>query len=126
MRTNFQYKDRTSSICYYCGELPQSVDHCPAIAEVDRKGIEYFKKERIPLILISACYECNQILSDHSIHTLSARKLFIKKALLKKYKKILAMPTWEEEELRELSDELRYHVEIGLKAKSAISLRILW
>jgi len=84
--------------CYYCGAIAGTIDHVPP-RSIRPTLIHLGLSKRIPFIEVSACHECNTMLSDHSIWTLHKRKDFIKKRLRRRYHRALASPDWSDSEL---------------------------
>jgi hypothetical protein len=49
-----------ASICYYCAAHPaQTQDHCPSLLAIASFGLDYFREQEIPLLLVPACMSCN-------------------------------------------------------------------
>jgi hypothetical protein len=48
-----------SKVCYYCGKIANTLDHCPSLLLVDAVGVSYFEERAIPFVLIPACGNCN-------------------------------------------------------------------
>jgi hypothetical protein len=99
--------------CVYCGLLATDKEHV-----FPRSWIEEMKKMKemgfdvkVPKeIIVPSCRECNLIASDFVFSSLKEKKTYIRKKLLKKYKKFLTTPTWSDEEIQELSGRLREQV----------------
>lgn len=110
--------------CVYCGLYGSTIDHIPpktARAVIISSG-EY---KHYPFMTVRSCKECNcSILGARSLWTLHERKIFVKKAIKRRYKKILALPDWTEEELEELSPKMVDHIKKGLELKKLTLQRI--
>lgn len=70
--------------------------------------------------IVPACRECNGLLGDVALHTVSSRKTYLIGMYWKRYRKLLASPEWEECELEELGDSLRKTITDQLRKKEEI------
>lgn len=86
--------------CIYCGDIPQTVDHVPALNWLYCLGSEYFKK--IPIVTVPACKRCNAWLGDKPYHTIRQRKGYIATKLRQVFDRIMASPKWEDDEIEEM------------------------
>lgn len=113
-------------ICYYCGLPADVIDHViPKIVLKSHDAVGHdIRKNRT--LTVPACRECNSLLSASVQKTLQERKRELKIRLKRKYKKLLIMPEWNEEELSELSPRLRQYIEASQKHKQLVKLRILY
>ena len=117
---------KTKGGCYYCGLPEEVLDHAPPLAAIrDLGGPDELVKLGLKLLKVAACKECNAILHDVPIASLARRKLFVQEKMRKKYKKLLTMPKWTEQELQELSPQLRETVRRSLIARVVIQLRLI-
>jgi hypothetical protein len=111
MRTHLTYKrlyiDGDKYQCVYCGELADTMEHCPPVSLVG-PDIEERYKDR--LILVPACHECNSALGDRYLLTLENRADFLVSFYKKKYKKFDRVVAWDLEELEELDGGLQQYV----------------
>jgi hypothetical protein len=94
-------------LCVYCGQKKEQLDHCPPLAWMGAYGSEYFISKKIPILLVAACRDCNQILSDHPYFTVRQRKGYIAASLREKFAKELQNPMWIADEIGELGRGLR-------------------
>lgn len=100
--------------CTYCGDRGNTLDHVIPVSwrkDIDRKSntvSDNTKKETC----IPACNECNSLLNNFYLHTISKRAEYIAEKLSIRHKKILSSPTWSEDELSELERNLRNFVKI--------------
>lgn len=112
--------------CVYCGELAEVWDHVPPISWADSVDRE---ATRVWFACLPACGECNVILSDRPIFEISARCWETKKGLRRKYRKVLQMPEWEEEELAALTPAMRLdvtrHLALARQIRKRISFPVL-
>ena len=91
-----------NSRCYYCGVPATCMDHFPPIVLYETGGEAW---------LIPSCTECNSILGSDFHYTLEQRKAHVKYQLEKRYKKVLAIPEWTDDELIDMEYALLQHIE---------------
>lgn len=110
--------------CTYCGLVADSIDHIPpqCMRVVLRDLGEYIG----PWKEVPACRWCNSTLGSLALLTIRERRAHIKKALRKKFKSVLSIPTWREENLAELSPGLRAYVIEGIELSRLIRARLAW
>jgi hypothetical protein len=96
--------------CVYCGDLANTEDHFPP-ASCTNSGF-----------LLPCCKECNGFAGTD----FCKRAEMVKKKIEKKYKKILAMPEWDWEELRKIKANLRKEIKKCLEQKKSAQLRLAW
>lgn len=77
-------------------------------------------------IEVRACRECNSALSDEGGWTLTERKRYVKKWIVRRYARLLGMPDWEPEELLDLGPNLSTYVCSGVFRKRVIERRLKW
>ena len=119
----------TKNRCYYCGQKADSIDH--VIPQAMLRQLAALSDEQITksvlrkrALKVWACRECNCLASDSIQDSLVERRQFVKKKLIKRYRKILALPKWSEDELGELGYVLRQHIELHAKIQEYIKARI--
>lgn len=111
--------------CWYCGVPSDTIDHVPPQSVrpylVDRK-----LDGRYPFIEVWCCRECNSLLGARAIWNVHRRKVYIKKALARRYRRILATPPWSDAELAELGRGLQPTVLLGLALQDRVRQRLKW
>jgi 5-methylcytosine-specific restriction endonuclease McrA len=117
--------------CYYCGEIANTVDHVIPKSLLDK--INSLEDEEVAQELkskrkltVPACKECNCVLSNSFQRSLQERKTHLKKRLRRRYKKLLEMPNWAEDELKEIGPNLRHYILAGISKKESIERRLRW
>jgi len=115
--------------CYYCGMPALTIDHTiPKIIlkslAGQRKVLEELIGER--KLTVSSCRECNSLLSSSYQKTLIERKSYLKFKLTYKYQKLLDMPKWTKEEIKELGPDLKQDIINTMKQKKLIQKRLKW
>lgn len=118
---NFYYKFGIPYTCSYCGDLAETMDHCIPWSVAKRNDNQ---RRNLIGFCCPACQDCQNILGNRVFSTFQDRVLFVKGKLRNRYGK--GHPVWDEEELSELSGNLRKYVE-GENYKFNLSRsRILW
>jgi len=107
----------SSDVCTYCGALATDRDH---VVPVAYQGVRYFTSSN----WVWACSECNSFLVDQMLVTVQDRAAFLAERLAKRYRRVINMPHWTQEELSELGDRMRMEVQRGLKMKRLVAQRI--
>lgn len=75
---------------------------------------------------VAACTECNSLAGAKLFITVGAKRRWLKKRLRVRYAKLLASPTWTEEEIEALGYELRTHVQRAQEARRLTMQRLRW
>jgi hypothetical protein len=118
--------------CYYCGSPANTVDHVvPRSLLADLAALS---DEAVTAVLVHpgrtmtvpACRECNCLLGSQYFSTLAARKAWLKERLRRRYRRVLQMPDWAEEELEELRYNLRVAIEASLARRDTVRQRLRW
>lgn len=102
----YQRVDAPRDKCVYCGDSASTLDHCPPLSSAplwDRRPTS-----RPRFLLAPSCAECNLILGDRHLVTLTERVEFIFRRLTSKYEKAFAL--WPEEDIREMSPEFQISI----------------
>lgn len=105
--------------CTYCGSI---VDiHRHHIMPVSTIGRRSYTDQTN---LTPACAECNVLLRDLVFESDRERKDFLIKRYRKRYRDVLNMPKWDEEDLLELSEALQLQIRAKESLRSSVSARI--
>ena len=96
-------------ICYYCGDSADTLDHTIPVSFYStiptRSGIK--SKYSDPVPVVDCCLECNTTLHNKLVTDVRDRADLIQERYAKKYKKVLSLPRWNEEDIDELGKSLR-------------------
>lgn len=114
----------TAEPCTYCGMPANTIDHVPPISA--RPILTSMGVSRWDFLEVPSCHECNSAIGAKALWTVRERKQWIKGFLSKKYKRILKMPNWTEEEISELGRGLKDHVEAFTALKKLTIGRVGW
>ena len=106
-----------ASTCFYCGQPATCMDHFPPVSQYVHGSDSW---------LVPSCSECNSLAGDSIQYTLEQRRAYVREKLSKRYRKLLNMPEWSDEELNELGESLRESVVRALHEKHHIESRISW
>jgi hypothetical protein len=109
--------------CAYCGMPAETEDHVIPITFY-QAGMDAIQMSHWRFSLVPACRECNVLASNFVFDTVSKKRRFIQERLKCRYRKILAIPFWDEDEIESLSEDFARYVKHGLKLKEIISRRI--
>lgn len=90
--------------CFYCSDTSDTVDHCPALANVYSRGIEHFRE----FLLVPCCHDCNSLAGNRAPDSLYERGQFIAKKIVVRYRAMAKRALWSEEELAELEYRTRH------------------
>ena len=118
-------------LCYYCGQPASTIDH--VIPKSILKQLTTLEDAEIThailrkrALKVSACRECNCLLSDSLQDSLTDRKQYLKQKLRKRYAKLLGIPKWEDEEMENLGYNLSSYIKMSIKKKRLIRFRLDW
>ena len=100
--------------CCYCGDPAETNDHVfPESAFKKLKATDDLAVPVEMLRLVPACMECNTLGADYVFPSYEAKRLYIKKALERRYQQALQYPGWSKPELEELEGTFRGWIESG-------------
>ena len=116
--------------CYYCGRQATQVDHVIPQSMLRQLAMstEPITMEIIKhrALTVHSCGECNTLLSNIYLESLQAKKKYLKTKLRKRYKKVLEMPRWDQDEVEELGYNLRTFVQGSIDQKELVLERLRW
>lgn len=86
--------------CCYCGVPASDFDHVVPWSwnHTGKRKTKNRNKETC----VGACSECNSLLSNYFLHSIKDRADYLSDRLALRYKDLLKMPVWSEEELDEM------------------------
>lgn len=105
-------------ICIYCGNWSSCRDH---LLPRPWTGPDY--RKQVPTV--PSCQECNLILADRVIPTITERAEYIAAKLRIRYKKLLEMPAWSDKSLLELGPNLQASVRYAEHKRRYVINRIM-
>lgn len=110
-----------SHTCTYCG-----VSHADTLDHVIPRSVggklnEGFKKTNT----VPACRECNLLLSNRLFLTVGSRAAFLAGAIEGRYRKVLRLPKWSEDELEDLSGPMRRTIKAQVALAEETRARVL-
>lgn len=111
--------------CAYCGLPADTEDHVTPLAFY-HAGLEVVDMSEMRLALVPACRECNLIAGSHVFPTVLQKRRYIQERLRCRYKKLLEIPEWSEDDLDELSLSLARYVRRSLRLREIIWRRITY
>jgi hypothetical protein len=98
------------SVCAYCGDLRQCLDHVPPISVARYLNLDELKEK---LLLYPSCTYCNSVLGKKHLFNYAERLHHLYVKTLKRIKD--ENRQWTTEELKELGPNLRGMVEVSYK-----------
>jgi len=110
--------------CTYCGVVADSMDHIPPMCMrnvLNDLGNYIGVWREVP-----SCRWCNSTLGSLALLTVHDRRAHIKSVLRRKYKRLLASPIWTEQELSEVSENLRAYIVESMKRASLVRAMVAW
>lgn len=105
---------RERGLCAYCGEYGSEAEHVVP------------KSSRLPTYTLLACGECNRIAGGLVFRSFVDKRGHIHRELRRKYRRVLRMPEWPEEEMGELGYVLRAQIEVWERARQSVRRRLEW
>jgi hypothetical protein len=120
--------------CHYCGMPAGSEDHLVSqtiagqLGSLDYRLVQRLARRMNGVVTVPACRECNSILGPGYDGSFALRKARLKRALRKRYAKLIAIPDalWTDDRLNELKGDLRAYVRAEMKKRDAVLARIAW
>lgn len=113
--------------CFYCGETADTIDHVVPISYYypgKRNNGLHLTPEYDEENLVDCCRECNCLASNKVFDSALKKKEHVQEQLIKKYKKIINMPFWSEEEISQMGYVLKKEIKIQQLARKWILNRV--
>ena len=108
-------------ICTYCSSpCGSTLDHVVprSVGGVLNEG---FKKTNT----VPSCLECNSVLGDRLFLTVGTRAAYLAGALSARYKKVLKLPKWSEDDFEDLSDAMVRSIRAQVRLADEVRCRVL-
>jgi hypothetical protein len=117
-------KLNTKLFCTYCGLPAQCLDHVIPVSHTNkkRKPSDYTMSNAVNVV--PACNDCNSSLSNFWYHAIASRAGYLAERIAVRHINLLDTPTWSEDEIAELSDNLKKIVKAKQKEKALLLDRI--
>ena len=115
---------KNGGICVYCGVRATTLDHFVPLSVVAM--LSDVLNEISGRFLVPACGECNSIAGNKVFKTIAAKRRYIQEKLRKKYRLVLVMPEWTEEQKESLGWNMKTAVAEGLAKREWIKARLSW
>jgi len=109
--------------CAYCGVVADSIDHVVPqwfIKAMQNSGVA----EALERSTVHCCRECNSLIGGKIFDTFRARKSYALDRLLVRYKKVLATPAWNRDQIEVMGPSMRSFIYASLTLKAFIALRL--
>ncbi len=106
--------------CTYCGsDSDLQREHVISATYLGTRSYDEDKQWIVP-----ACRICNLLAGSKVFFSIPDKAEYILSRYRKRYKKILSIPYWDEEELKSMGYLLRASIEGGIMAKAIINQRV--
>lgn len=112
-------------ICTYCGDIAQTVDHVIPVSFFDGKIVRSASVKNKG-VRTYACSDCNCMLSNKYFESFRERCKYVNQGIERRFKKVLNMPVWTDEEFKELGKNMRSRLAEKLNLKALVLERIRW
>ena len=107
--------------CSYCGSIhANTLDHVIPHSYDHVHNKRTYSKDKV----VPCCSECNTMLGNKLFDTISEKAAYLILKYNKKYKKLLSLPNWDEEELEEIDGRLKEKIVSSNRRKNNIKLKI--
>jgi hypothetical protein len=109
--------------CVYCGASATTIDHFVPVsfaAAVATLGVVSGK------YLVPACGECNGMANARVFVSIGAKRRYLQGRIAHRYRHILAMPDWPDDEMAQLGHMLRSSIRVALAQREYIRVRLRW
>lgn len=117
----YQYHYSKFPGCFYCGDIAQTIDHCPPISFCSVADIAWFKKNKIKFYKVQCCMSCNTRLSNRKLFRLQDRTEYITRRLEIEAEKFVI---WSKEEVKEMSPMFQKMIKGKQAMHNALMARI--
>ena len=111
-------------ICVYCGVPATTIDHFAPLSVVS--AVMDLLDTRSGRFMVPACGQCNGIAGPKIFRSVGAKRRYIQGRLLVKYKRVLAMPNWTEEQIETFGYSMQTFIRNGLASKEWVTQRLQW
>lgn len=115
---------KRENICAYCGDWANTLDHVIPISYLsssDRNKIANYSDDSN---LVEACRECNCLASNMVFDSIDEKRAYIQEKLEMRYARLIKMPIWTREEIKEMGWKFRNELKLSALAKKWIINRI--
>jgi hypothetical protein len=116
-------------VCVYCGVIADTVDHVVPkwlLNRAEGMNLDLSKLFRLKRWEVPACRECNSSLGNRIFPTLAERRKAVKQGIRRRYRKILRVPNWTEEELAEMGPNAQREIRRAIAQRDWVRERLAW
>lgn len=117
-----------ADLCEYCGEPAQARDH--VVPRAFRRALDGSRElsallSRMP-DTVPACHECNSIIGSDVFDSLAEKRAGIQERLAHRYRRLMRVAAWTDEELAEHEGRLRESLEAAEYKRRVLLIRLSW
>lgn len=100
--------------CFYCGEIASEKEHVIP------------RHTDLPTWIVPSCRECNAMANGAPFGSALEKLLAIREKRRKKHAKLLRMPQWTADELREMGPRMAKSIAVWMIAKDVVQAQLTW
>lgn len=123
-----EHESSLADRCEYCGEPAQARDH--VVPRAFRRALDGTRELMVLLArmpdTVPACHECNGIIGADVFDSLDEKRTEIQRRLARRYRRLLCMPQWDDDELNELQGRVRETVVAAEHTRRVLAIRLSW
>jgi hypothetical protein len=105
---------RDRGLCFYCGENATEIEH------VIPQRLEY------PTWTVMSCRECNSLAGGEAFVSALDKARYIRDRRERRYRDLLRMPEWDDEELQEMGPTMRRSIRTHQRARDIVRCQLTW
>ena len=125
--SHYKMKFAWYKYCVYCGQMANTVDHVLPVTfayslNLNSPGVR--KELGQGLNKVPCCSECNTLASNAAFVSILEKRRYVQKKLRGKYKRLLVFKPWDEDELVEVSSNLRDTIVQSMHKRMLVESRV--
>jgi len=115
--------------CVYCGIPADTIDHVVPRHLLIRAGAIGLDLSKLFLIRdweLPACRECNSAIGGQVFRTLKERRECVRRHIRRKYRNVLRIPEWTDDEIAQMGPLMQREIRAGLAQQALAKQRLAW
>lgn len=109
---------KEQKVCVYCGDWFECRDHVIPVSYTHARRC--FRNTKT----VPACKLCNQLLGSQIFSSMEERSAYLFDTVRHRYRRLLKLPVWSQDEIDDLQDGMRSVVETSQHAKRLIAAKL--
>jgi hypothetical protein len=129
LTTYYERKFRWYDRCVYCGCAATELDHVFPVSiarKLDLGNKSLMRKLKRAFLLVPCCGDCNRTAGCHPFLGVKEKRTFIQSRLQERHKKILKSRIWDDDELEEITGNLRREIIKTMRNRLILEYRITY